>query len=378
MNRTYVVASGVASPLGFDTPTTFEALIAGQTGLRVRQPASSAGPVCTAEVDGSLLARACSDRLLTRGTPATKLEQMGLVALHAALHDTTLSWQQADTLLIVCSAKGNIPALAEAVAAEPPGQQEYMARLAQSWASAWGLCNEPMVLSNACISSLHGIVVARRLIGQGLFRHVIVIGADVVSDFTRAGFQGFNAVSAEPCRPFDAARRGINLGEAAAVLVLSADDRLSVGVELRGGVVTNDAHHISAPSRTGEGLFRAIERVRAGRTPDFISLHGTATVYNDEMEAQALNRANLLDCPVYSLKGQLGHTLGAAGVLESVLAIESLRRNQLLASHQYATPGTTYPLRVVERPETRPLQTCLKTSSGFGGCNAAVWYEKTN
>ena len=379
--RTYALASGVVSPLGFSTHATFEALLAGRSGLQVRARGAQ-GQACTAEINPDALWQALQAQAITPAIrrPLSKIEQMGLLALHNTLTQSRINWRGPDTLLLVCSAKGDITTLAADVARQPAGQQHYIAPMAQTWASALGFCHEPMLLSNACISSLHGIVLGRRLIGQGLYRHIVVIGADVVSDFTLAGFQAFNAVSADPCRPFDAARKGINLGEAAAVLVLSADTPVadSQPIEVRRGTVSNDAYHISAPARTGEGLFQAIGRVCAGNRPDLISLHGTATVYNDEMEAHALFRADLLDCPVFSLKGQLGHTLGAAGVLESVLAIESLRRNQTLASKQYAESGTTHPLRVIQQPQYQPLRSCLKTSSGFGGCNAAVWFEKTD
>ncbi len=374
--RTYAIAHGVVTPLGFSTQATFNALLAGQSGLQVRN--TDGLRTCTAEIDSDLLREAAIDIWGGRiNRQVSKIEQMGLLALYNTLSNGPIDWRGPDTLLLVCSAKGDITNLAYDVAHAGPGQQTYIGPMAHLWASALGFHYPPMLLSNACISSLHGIALGRRLIGQELYRNVVVIGADVVSDFTLSGFRALNALSDAPCRPFDAARRGINLGEAAGVLVLSSHvPTTQPAVEVRLAAISNDAHHVSAPSRTGEGLFEAIERVTGGRVPDLISLHGTATIYNDEMEAQALFRANLLESPVFSLKGQLGHTLGAAGVLESVLSIESLRRNQTLASGQFTEIGTTHALHVIRKPRQQPLRTCLKTSSGFGGCNAAVWYEK--
>jgi 3-oxoacyl-[acyl-carrier-protein] synthase-1 len=122
------------------------------------------------------------------------------------------------------------------------------------------LLNEPLVVSNACISGLLGMIVGMRLIQSGQYEHAVVAGADVVSKFVLSGFQSFHAISNEPCKPFDEARNGINLGEAAGTVVLSASKAYSNGISIKSGAVSNDANHISGPSRTGEELFHAISR----------------------------------------------------------------------------------------------------------------------
>ena len=109
---------------------------------------------------------------------------------------------------------------------------------------------------------------------------------------------------------------------------------------------------------------------------DFISAHGTATLYNDEMEAKAMHLANMEDKPLNSLKGYFGHTLGAAGVVETILSSESLKRNQLLPTAGFESIGVSQPVNVIKNTTDKKVTTCLKTASGFGGCNAAIILKK--
>jgi 3-oxoacyl-[acyl-carrier-protein] synthase-1 len=206
----------------------------------------------------------------------------------------------------------------------------------------------------------------------------------VLSKFVVSGFQSLQALSSEMCRPFDAQRKGINLGECAAGVVLSGTVDVpseKSTVRIVGGGLSNDANHISGPSRTGEELSFAIRQAleEAGMEIehiDFISAHGTATAYNDEMEAKAFNLMKLDKVPLNSLKGYYGHTLGAAGILETILSAESLKHNELIPTAGFDQVGVTQPVNVIKKREHRPLKTCLKTASGFGGCNAAVILQK--
>ena len=145
--------------------------------------------------------------------------------------------------------------------------------------------------------------------------------------------------------------------------------------------MSNDANHISAPSQTGEELSHAMVKAMedAHVLPaaiDFISAHGTATMYNDEMEAKAITLANLQTAPVNSLKGYYGHTLGAAGLIESVVSIQSLKRNLLIPTLGFEKTGTTIPVNICTDMVEGDYKNCLKTASGFGGCNAAVVFSK--
>lgn len=198
------------------------------------------------------------------------------------------------------------------------------------------------------------MIIAKRFIENTIYKHCIVCGVDIVSEFTLSGFKSFNALSEEACRPFDAARTGINLGEAAASLLLSSDN-LSELI-LSSGASANDANHISGPSRTGDGLFQAISQTFKQtqlKSVDLISAHGTATEYNDEMESVAFSRSNLTSVPLNSLKGYYGHTLGAAGVLESVISIQSLLRNKLIRSQGFEKTGTSQSLNVIQKTEEK-------------------------
>ena len=157
----------------------------------------------------------------------------------------------------------------------------------------------------------------------------------------------------------------------------------ALGVFISGGGLSNDANHISGPSRTGEELAMAMRQAlqEAGKQPaeiDFISAHGTATLYNDEMEAKAFHIMNIAEKPINSMKGYFGHTLGAAGVLETILSAESLKQDQLIASAGFDQIGVSKPLNVIREPSNIKLNTCLKTASGFGGCNAAIVLQKGN
>jgi 3-oxoacyl-[acyl-carrier-protein] synthase-1 len=147
--------------------------------------------------------------------------------------------------------------------------------------------------------------------------------------------------------------------------------------QVLGGATSNDANHISGPSRTGEELALAIRHAlsESGVTAAqiaAISGHGTATIYNDEMESKAFERCGLSTAPLHSMKGYTGHTLGAAGVLETALLAESMRAGETIASVGFETSGVPGKVNVSRNAERREIRFALKTASGFGGCNAAL------
>jgi len=236
-----------------------------------------------------------------------------------------------------------------------------------------------MVISNACISGLLATITAHDLISAGKFEHILVIGVDVVSNFINGGFESFYALSESPASPFDKDRTGFSLGEAVSSVVLSSKSDIyrEQPMIFAGGASSNDANHISGPSRTGEGLLRAIKlafKTTAVESSEieFISAHGTGTRYNDDMESVAFTRANLAKVPLNSFKGYFGHTLGAAGVLELSMAIQSMRHGLMLKTQGCKTAGTAETVNVLMRNKAISFNTVLKTASGFGGCNAAA------
>ncbi len=245
------------------------------------------------------------------------------------------------------------------------------------------LQHAPLAVSNACASGVIAINTAADYISLNICDHVVVLGIDVVWDFVLYGFQSLYAVSAEPCKPYDKNRKGISLGEACAAVVLSNNASIFKQAPLLylGGSSSNDANHISGPSRTGEGLCRSVNKTLqyAGVTAneiDYISAHGTATLFNDEMEAIAFNRLRMEAIPLNSFKGYYGHTLGAAGVLETALGMHCLRENMLIKNLGYHEQGTTVPLNIITAHEDKQIDLLLKTASGFGGCNASLLIKK--
>ena len=240
-------------------------------------------------------------------------------------------------------------------------------------------------MCNACVSGILSVAVAKDYIQQGLYDHVFIVSGDIVSEFILSGFNSFQALSETPCKPYDKNRNGINIGEvAASVLVTKSTESLAQeSVEILGTGSSNDANHISGPSRTGEGLYRSVITALAeagleAKAIDYISAHGTATLYNDEMESIAFHRLGLSDTPLNSLKGYFGHTLGASGLLETIVGMHSLYNNRLYTSKGFQVLGTSKPLNVIKKTEDRNLNVFLKTASGFGGSNTSALFKKIN
>ena len=307
----------------------------------------------------------------------TTFESLALKALHDVLGNVDVP--RARTLFLLSTTKGNIELINES----PDVNRISLHETARSIANRFGF-EHVSVVSNACISGVLAIITAKRLIQSGIYDHAVIVGCDVVTEFVLSGFRSLQALSSGVCKPFDANRDGINLGEASGVVILSASPEILGGTKqlvVLGEGVTNDANHISGPSRTGDELAFAINTalVRSRLTAediDFISAHGTGTRYNDDMEAKAFHLAGLSETPLHSLKGYYGHTLGAAGLLESIISVRQLVRNESIASGGYQHFGVSEPLRINSQSGSLRMKRILKTASGFGGCNAAIVFEK--
>lgn len=360
----YLHAKNSVSSLGIDLSSNWNALVRGKSGIAL-QAVGKLGACYVAKLGEDL-----REQLISPSLPSSLLERMLYTAAQPVLEQHRIT---ARTGLILSSTKGNIGYLAEGRESEA-GLSVLAARLA----AAWGIQTEPLVVSQACVSGLLAVSVAKRLIQMGQFDDAIVLAADVVGEFVTAGFQSFQAMSPFPCKPYDKSRAGVSLGEAAACVFLSKEQG---AFRIAGEGSINDANHISGPSRTGIGLVKSVlsamqEAAIRPEHIDFISAHGTATLYNDEMEAIAFNCLGMQDRPLYSLKGYYGHTLGAAGLLELVLGLKALEENTLLPTLGFETYGVSQPLQLVDRLMQRPLRCFLKTASGFGGSNAAMLIEK--
>ncbi len=357
--------------MGFDTDQNFNTALAGGTGIKAIED----NTISPNEFYGAKI------NTTSELSQFTFLENLFIKSISNVLgqvSDLNLS----KTILVVSSTKGNID-LMDAEKANLFGNRIELHAMAQAINDHFDFHHSPVVVSNACISGISAIITAQKLIQMGQYDHAIVTGGDILSEFTVSGFQSLMAISDEPCTPYDANRKGITLGEAVGTILISNNKSLGQPkVEIIGGGQSNDANHISGPSRTGEGLKLAVEKsfIQAGIDAsdiDYINAHGTATLYNDEMEAVAFDRLDLLKVPTNSLKGYFGHTLGAAGIIESIMTIKQLVTGQVLASKGFNELGVTKPLNVVKKQlKLANTQLALKTVSGFGGCNAAIIFKQ--
>lgn len=380
MSPVYYVAHNAISPIGFGLKENSRNLFANNSGI-VEYNNSYFLPekFCASIIDEKKLNRAFG--ILTSDTNFTRFEKMMLCSVNEALEQSNIDVTSNETLLIISSTKGNIDLLEESKKHLFAPDRVYLWESARVVSEFIGNPNKPVIVSHACISGLVAQLIAKRYIESGQYKNVVVIGCDMVTPFVASGFQSFKALSPNPCSPFDKNRDGLSLGEGAATVILSSDKKniKSESVfSLEAGSITNDANHISGPSRTGEGLFLAIQNILKQNPVniDYISAHGTATIYNDEMESIAISRAKLLDVPVNSYKGYIGHTLGAAGVIETVLTLESMKNNELVKSLGFKDMGVSHYLNVIENNTPSEINTCLKIASGFGGCNAALLIKK--
>lgn len=364
----YLNAMHLVSPAGNGVQALFGQIASHQSCLKLHEdPALSARPFVAGLLTDTQWA------LIRSMAPAagfTDFEALAYAATVAACDNLEINRHK--TAFILSTTKGNIAGLGTL-----PDERIALHSSACRIGNALHF-EKSLVISQACISGLSAILYASRLLQGNRYENVVVTGADLVSRFVLSGFQSFHAIDKFPCRPFDVSRNGINLGEAAATVILSRRPEKAIA-RLAGGAVSNDANHISGPSRTGAELSMAIDAAlrQAGIDKDAIdaiSAHGTATIYNDEMESRAFALSGLLEKPLHSAKGATGHTLGTAGVLESVLVAACLQQQIMLPSLGFETLGVPEKVTVCRESMPAKLDYMLKTASGFGGCNAAlIW-----
>ena len=380
MRDVYIAGDDIITSLGFTTGENAVNMLAGETGIRLTEDDRiSPSPFYASLVDSSLL----HNKFTFFDNPArfTRFEQLAICSMKSALAGTEITPSDPRTLFILSTTKGNIDVLENSNTQRFGKERAYLWKTAQLIKHYFKFTNEPVVVSNACTSGVLAIITGARLIRAGLFDNVVINGTDILSEFVLSGFNSFKSLSTGPCRPFDKTRDGLSLGEGSGTIILTANPYLSNNsdhIVAGEGFSTNDANHISGPSRTGEGLFLAINRLmkKTNVSIDYISAHGTATPYNDEMESIAITRAGLQSVPVNSFKGYLGHTLGAAGIIESIMGLYSIRNSILFSTPGYHESGVSNPLLIVDKVVRKEINNCLKIASGFGGCNAALLFHK--
>ena len=359
MRKVICIGESILSPLGATPAENFAAVCRGESALQryegmfgVREP----------------FVASLMDRGQWTASGRTFFDSIVIEAARRAVEAAGIDPASPRTAFVLSTIKGNIEFI--------DTQDVTLAASARRLADAFGNPNPAVVVSNACISGLAALLQGRRMLLGGGYDHVVVVGAEVQSRFIVTGFQSLKALSEAPCKPFDAARDGLNLGEAAAAVVLGFGES---GWELVDGAVRNDANHISGPSRTGEGSYKALRYVLKHTSPEelaFVNVHGTSTLYNDEMESIAIDRAGLLNVPVNALKGVFGHTMGAAGILESILSMHAVDAGMVLPTRGFSELGVSRPVRVSAAVGQTDKRAFVKLLSGFGGVNGALLFKK--
>lgn len=378
INEIYITDYNCVTPLGFDVESNWKALLEGKSGVALHQVSDNLEAFFVSKIDSEKLEKEFKRFFdSAQNDNFTRLEKMFLLSLKPLVERHNIS---DETAFILSTTKGNISLLKNKI--DLP-ESVYLSNLAQKLADFFGFKTKPIVVSNACVSGVMAISVTKNMIQAGKYKDAFVVAGDEISEFVISGFNSFQAIGSEPCKPYDKNRNGINLGEAAAAMYITStpSETEKLRFKVLGDSAINDANHISGPSRTGDGLFASIQnamkeaKVSADQI-DFISAHGTATIYNDEMEAIAFNRMELQSVPLNSMKGYYGHCLGASGLLESIISMESSLHNTLIPSKNFEEMGVSQDLNIIKENQPSEIKYILKTASGFGGCNAAIVLEK--
>lgn len=367
-----VVSTNIVSPLGMSSQENWRAVMQGRSALRRLEnykgiPLPFVASVFTPEQ---------VEELAVEGF--TRFESLAIRSITEALTHTDLDVHGERTIFILSTTKADVEELG--FAAERDGDYHRPALAAQRIAEHVGIGGGAIVCCNACISGVSAQILADRLISAGYYDNAVVCGADLVSSFTASGFLSFKSLSNEACRPFDADRQGLNLGEAAATIVFTRADSLREGDWLfERGEMDNDAFHLSTPAPSGEGARKVLEAVMKGRDASelaFVSAHGTATMFNDQMESVAIEKAGLSAVPLTALKGWFGHTLGASGVLEVILGMMAVSESVVLPLRGFREIGVSGKVNLSPELRATDKNSFLKMISGFGGCNAAALYRR--
>jgi len=241
-----------------------------------------------------------------------------------------------------------------------------------------GLAGPAMTISTACSSSAKVFCLAERFIRLGLADAAVVGGVDSLCHTTLYGFNALQLVAPDICRPFDTARRGLTIGEAAGFALL---ERGAGALQFQGYGETSDAHHMSTPHPEGDGARRAmLEALARARLAvpeiDYINLHGTATPANDRAEGRAVHGIFGTATPCSSTKGVTGHTLGAAGITEAAIALLSIEHDFLPGSPTTREVDPETRCAIALRGEARSLRRVMSNSFGFGGNNCSLVFGK--
>lgn len=359
----YIIADNIISPLGETSEENYLSVKSGRSGIRAYEPGTYNIP------EGFYASLLFED-----------FETLALRSAQKAIANAQLELKGKRTAFILSSTKGNIE------------ENISLADSAQRIANLLGIDAKPIVVCNACISGLSALILGNRLIDSDLYDAAIVCGCDTPRQFILSGFQSLKALSPEPCRPFDMERMGLNLGEAAATLILSKNPIQGNSWRMGDGFIRNDAFHISTPSKTADGLYLSLQRTLESFKKEisstckqidmkehlaFINAHGTATLFNDQMESVAIGRAGLSDLPANAYKSFWGHTMGAAGILETIISMKAIDDDTILGTRGFSELGVSGKMNICAENRPTDKKGFIKMLSGFGGCNATIWAAKS-
>lgn len=387
----YIIADNIISPLGETSEENYLSVKAGRSGIRAYEPGTCNIPegfyASLLFEDFETLALKSAQKAIGNAQKNIAKEQknIGNAQKNIANEQKNIGNAQLElkgkrTAFILSSTKGNIE------------ENISLADSAQRIASQLGIDAKPIVVCNACISGLSALILGNRLIDSGLYDAAIVCGCDTPRQFILSGFQSLKALSPEPCRPFDMERMGLNLGEAAATLILSKNPIQRNSWRMGDGFIRNDAFHISTPSKTADGLYLSLQRTLESFKKEvlsaceqidmkahlaFINAHGTATLFNDQMESVAIGRAGLSDLPANAYKSFWGHTMGAAGILETIISMKAIDDDTILGAKGFSELGVSGKMNICAENRPTDKKGFIKMLSGFGGCNATIWAAKS-
>ena len=389
LNPLVLTRCAAANPLGLGCEATLAALRESRSGLRPNDFETARLETWIGRV-GGLEAEPVTGRLAEFDCRNNRLAQLGLrqdgfegavagarerygphrVAVligtsTSGIHETELAYRRRDP----------------ATGALPPGysyrRSQNVYSVAEFVRRYLNLSGPATAISTACSSSAKVFASAHRLLEAGFADAAVVGGVDSLCLTTLYGFGSLELLSREPCRPCDAARDGISIGEAAGFVLLERPGQATGAVSFLGYGESSDGYHMSAPHPEGAGVRTAMSDAlaRAGLAPseiDYINLHGTATPANDRAEDAAIHRIFGAATPCSSTKGWTGHTLGAAGVTEAIISALCVAHAWLPGSLNTRTLDPSFRSRIVLAAEERPLRHVLSNSFGFGGNNCSL------
>lgn len=318
---------------------------------------------------------------------------LGIIAAQAALKDagiTEKSWLS-ETALVNAATVGGMDRTETELFADRPDwtflRTHILGDVSDKICANTGMNSYRTTVSTACSSSANALIHAAGLIKTGQFKRILAGGSDALSKFTVNGFNSLMILDKEPCKPFDENRKGLNLGEAAAYLVLESEE----AVKERGGQAffclsgyanKNDAYHQTASSPEGEGAYAAmLDALKtAGLSTsdiDYINAHGTGTQNNDLSEGKAIQRLFRTTMPDFSsTKAFTGHTLAAAAATEAIISLLSLRENMIFPNLNLEIDISELDIKACRNLKSKPIKHVLSNSFGFGGNNSSLIFSK--